>query len=139
MSSSSKNGEPKMKKEKNKSSIGIIFRYADWTDNTLMIMGTIGAIGDGMSTNCLLVYVSHLFNSLGYGKTQSNHANFMIEVEKVLLIQHFSFFLFYFILFHSSLSSFSLYTDFFFLLGNVTVQFILCVLGIGSNGGCIYG
>ncbi|KAM7509591.1 hypothetical protein LguiA_020044 [Lonicera macranthoides] len=85
MSSSSKNGEMEMNKEKNKSSIGIIFRYADWTDITLMIMGTLGAIGDGMSTNCLLVYVSHLFNSLGYGKTQNNHANFMLEVEKCSL------------------------------------------------------
>lgn len=67
-----------------KSSTALIFRYADWQDILLMLLGTLGAIGDGLSTNCLLVYVSHLFNSLGYyGKTQENHYNFMAEVEKV--------------------------------------------------------
>lgn len=69
---------------KERNSIAIIFRYADWVDVWLMFLGTIGAIGDGMSTNCLLVYVSHLFNTLGYGKTPQNHGNFMAEIEKVL-------------------------------------------------------
>nr|XP_033515322.1 putative ABC transporter B family member 8 isoform X2 [Nicotiana tomentosiformis] len=50
-----------------------------------MCLGTIGAIGDGLSTNCLLVYVSHLFNSLGYGKTQQNDEIFMEEIEKCSL------------------------------------------------------
>jgi ATP-binding cassette subfamily B (MDR/TAP) protein 1 len=76
----------KKKNSEIKNSIWLIFRYADHIDVVLMIMGTIGAIGDGMSTNCLLVYVSHLFNSLGYGKTQNNnHVNFMVEVEKCSL------------------------------------------------------
>lgn len=66
-----------------KSSIAIIFTYADWVDITLMLLGTIGAIGDGMSTNCLLVFASRLMNSLGYSKTQQNHGNFMDGVEKV--------------------------------------------------------
>lgn len=70
---------------KNKNSIGIIFRYADGKDILLMFLGTIGAIGDGISTNCLLVYVSQLFNSLGYGKTQQNDHNFMEQIEKVRL------------------------------------------------------
>ncbi|CBI28004.3 unnamed protein product, partial [Vitis vinifera] len=38
-----------------------------------------------MSTNCLLVFVSRLMNSLGYGNTQKNHGNFMDEVEKCSL------------------------------------------------------
>lgn len=67
------------------SSIVLIFRYADCVDILLMILGTIGAIGDGMSTNILLVFASRLMNSLGYGQTQPNHyhVNFMDEVEKV--------------------------------------------------------
>ena len=68
-----------------KNSIALIFRYADWQDLSLMFLGTVGAIGDGLSTNCLLLYVTHLFNSLGYGKTQLNHLNFMAVVEKVSL------------------------------------------------------
>ncbi|XP_057968888.1 putative ABC transporter B family member 8 isoform X2 [Malania oleifera] len=47
--------------------------------------GTIGAFADGMSTNFLLVFASRLMNSLGYGKTQKNHGNFMDDVEKCSL------------------------------------------------------
>jgi hypothetical protein len=70
-------------RRKDKFSIAIIFKYADWIDIMLMLLGTIGAIGDGLSTNCLLVFVSRLMNSLGYSKTQQNHGNFMDGVEKV--------------------------------------------------------
>ncbi|KAF6157228.1 hypothetical protein GIB67_041689 [Kingdonia uniflora] len=65
-----------------KSSIAVIFRYIDWIDILLMSFGTVGAIGDGMSTNWLLVFASRLMNSLGYGSTKQNHGNFMDEVEK---------------------------------------------------------
>ncbi|KAL2500924.1 ABC transporter B family member 15 [Forsythia ovata] len=68
-----------------RNSFSIIFRYADCLDILLMLMGTFGAIGDGMSTNCLLVYVSRLFNNLGYGNSQQNQGNFMNEVEKCSL------------------------------------------------------
>nr|XP_043627252.1 putative ABC transporter B family member 8 [Erigeron canadensis] len=72
-------------KEK-KRSITIIFRYSDWLDKVLIVLGTVGAIGDGMSTNVLLVYVSRLFNSLGYGRSvQTNPDNFMKEIEKCSL------------------------------------------------------
>ncbi|XP_042004562.1 putative ABC transporter B family member 8 isoform X2 [Salvia splendens] len=67
------------------SSLTIIFRYADWLDILLMLLGTFGAVGDGMSTNCLLVYVSRLFNSLGYGKSSQNNTNFLDEIEKCSL------------------------------------------------------
>lgn len=63
-------------------SIATIFRYADWTDILLMLLGTIGAIGDGMSTNVLLVFASQIMNSLGTGK-QDGHGSFMEEVERV--------------------------------------------------------
>lgn len=75
---------PTKSPEKEKKSITIIFRYADWFDKLLIFFGTIGAIGDGMSTNVLLVFVSRLFNSLGYGRgVQHNPENFMSEIEKV--------------------------------------------------------
>lgn len=86
----SKMGSPEMNelekggmRRKDKISAAIIFRYADWVDIMYMSLGTIGALGDGMSTNCLLVFASRLMNSLGYGKTQQNHGNIMAEVEKV--------------------------------------------------------
>lgn len=91
----------------------------------LMILGTVGAIGDGMSTNCLLVFASRLMNSLGYGKGQKNQGNFMTEVEKVSSQ-----------LSHHSCFSLSLYLTCTLLL---TVQFILCILGISSHGGGFYG
>ncbi|KAL5768743.1 hypothetical protein ACOSQ2_015526 [Xanthoceras sorbifolium] len=75
----------KMQRKKSKNNIAIIFRYADWTDVLLMVLGTVGAIGDGMSTNCLLVFASRIMNSLGYGQTQQNQVNFMDEVEKCSL------------------------------------------------------
>ncbi|KAI3913825.1 hypothetical protein MKW92_001387 [Papaver armeniacum] len=71
-------------KEESKS-LAVIFRYADWIDVLLMVLGTIGAVGDGMSTNWLLVFASRLMNSLGYGKTTQNNGNFMTEVEKASL------------------------------------------------------
>lgn len=66
------------------SSIGIILRYADWVDIVLMLMGALGAIGDGMSTNVLLLFASRIMNSLGYSNNKQNggHTS-MAEVEKV--------------------------------------------------------
>ncbi|GLU09935.1 hypothetical protein SLE2022_267700 [Rubroshorea leprosula] len=90
MGSPGKNGVEEEKtemqgKKEGSHNIGIIFRYADWVDVLLMVLGTIGAIGDGMSTNCLLVFASRLMNSLGNGQTQQNHGDFMTEVEKCSL------------------------------------------------------
>ncbi|EOY30662.1 ABC transporter-like [Theobroma cacao] len=69
-------------KEIRKHNVGIIFRYADWVDILLMVLGTFGAIGDGMSTNWLIVFAGRIMNSMGYGNTQQNNNNFMEEVEK---------------------------------------------------------
>ncbi|CAL0322156.1 unnamed protein product [Lupinus luteus] len=74
-------GEKKMRRKERASSISVIFRYADWTDVVLMLMGAFGAIGDGMSTNVLLLFASRIMNSLGYGK----NSNSMPEVEKCSL------------------------------------------------------
>ncbi|KAI7737534.1 hypothetical protein M8C21_017025 [Ambrosia artemisiifolia] len=69
-----------------KQSITIIFRYADWLDKVLILLGTIGAIGDGASTNVLLLFVSRLFNHLGYGRgVQQNPEHFMNEIGKCSL------------------------------------------------------
>lgn len=83
MGSCGEKNESERGKERKKMSI--IFRYADWIDIVLMVLGTLGCIGDGMSTNWLLVFASRLMNSLGYGKTQQNHGNFMQEVGKCSL------------------------------------------------------
>ncbi|BBH08351.1 ABC transporter family protein [Prunus dulcis] len=73
---------------KGRNSVVKIFRYADWVDVVLMVLGTVGAVGDGMSTNCLLVFVSRLMNNLGYGQSQQNNnhgIHWMHEVEKLRL------------------------------------------------------
>lgn len=66
---------------KSSCNIHVIFRFADWIDIVLMVLGTVGAIGDGMSTNVALVFASKIMNSLGYG--QNNHHTFKDEVQKV--------------------------------------------------------
>lgn len=63
-----------------------VFLFADRVDVVLMVMGTVGAVGDGCSINCLLLFASGVMNSLGYGKAHStglDHADFMKDVEKV--------------------------------------------------------
>jgi len=73
-------------RRKGRASIAIILRYADWIDVVLMLMGALGAIGDGMSTNILLLFASRIMNSLGYSNNnqqQSSTKTYMAEVEKV--------------------------------------------------------
>lgn len=60
-----------------------MFRFADGFDVVLMLLGTIGSIGDGCAVNCLLLFASNVMNSLGYGKDRQGHVDFMHEVEKV--------------------------------------------------------
>lgn len=148
MNESENKGEMTMRREKNKNNIGIIFRFADRTDILLMVLGTVGAIGDGMSTNCLLVFASRIMNSLGFGQTQSqqnHHENFLDEVEKVsqrLLSSQqntlsFSF-LFLFQIFLRLTVSLTQYM-FPFFQSSLTVQLVFCVLGISSDGGGFLG
>lgn len=70
-------------RRKGRASIAIILRYADWIDVVLMLMGALGAIGDGMSTNILLLFASRIMNSLGYSNNQQSTKTYMAEVEKV--------------------------------------------------------
>ncbi|CAL5186419.1 unnamed protein product [Lathyrus oleraceus] len=79
--SSEKEGE--VRKSKEGGSISIILRYSDWIDVILMLMGALGAIGDGMSTNVLLLFASRIMNSLGYNN--NSDTNSMNEVEKCSL------------------------------------------------------
>jgi hypothetical protein len=60
-----------------------MFMFADPVDVILMILGTIGAIGDGCSTNCLLIFASEVMNFLGNANATGNNAHFMKEIEKV--------------------------------------------------------
>ena len=69
-------------------SIRGMFRFADRVDVVLMALGTLGAIGDGCSTNLLLIFASDVMNALGYGRGGGGGAfaatvDFMHEVEKV--------------------------------------------------------
>ncbi|XP_066341072.1 putative ABC transporter B family member 8 [Miscanthus floridulus] len=72
-------------------SIHGMFRFADRVDVLLMALGTLGAIGDGCSTNLLLIFASDVMNALGYGGTQAaatggaKSAQFMHQVEKSCL------------------------------------------------------
>ena len=69
-------------------SIRGMFQFADRVDVLLMALGTLGAIGDGCSTNLLLIFASDVMNALGYGGARASgggakSAQFMHEVEKV--------------------------------------------------------
>ncbi|KAJ3695069.1 hypothetical protein LUZ60_000446 [Juncus effusus] len=62
-----------------------MFMFADRTDIILMILGTIGAIGDGCATNCLTIFLSDVMNSLGNANLSHNRTNLMREIEKSCL------------------------------------------------------
>ncbi|KAL3532526.1 hypothetical protein ACH5RR_006047 [Cinchona calisaya] len=85
MNSSSGKTEKGESARNGKNSLPLILRYADWQDILLMVVGTLGAIGDGVSTNCLLLYLSRVFNNFGSRNTHQNNPNFMVEIEKCSL------------------------------------------------------
>jgi ATP-binding cassette subfamily B (MDR/TAP) protein 1 len=68
-------------------SIRGLFKFADRVDVLLMVLGTLGAIGDGCSTNLLLIFASDVMNSLGRGHAQqqgrAGSVDFMHDIEKV--------------------------------------------------------
>jgi len=59
-----------------------LFKYADKVDIVLMILGTLGALGDGMATPTLLIATSGLVNTLGNGSTATHPQHFMDEIQK---------------------------------------------------------
>ncbi|XP_068644000.1 putative ABC transporter B family member 8 isoform X2 [Aristolochia californica] len=77
--------EKEQKAMKRKASAAAIFIYSDWIDIVLMVLGTVGAIGDGMSINVMFVTSSRIINRLGFGKSKLGHGSFMGEVEKCTL------------------------------------------------------
>lgn len=84
MEAEKKRGEDRETGNRCEGSLRGVFRFADHVDVLLMFLGTIGAVGDGCSTNFLLLFASNLMNSLGYGKAhQDEHLYFMHEIEKV--------------------------------------------------------
>nr|CAD1829844.1 unnamed protein product [Ananas comosus var. bracteatus] len=86
MEAEKKRGEDRETGNRCEGSLRGVFRFADRVDVLLMFLGTIGAVGDGCSTNCLLLFASNLMNSLGYGKAhQDEHLYFMHEIEKMSL------------------------------------------------------
>ncbi|OAY77497.1 putative multidrug resistance protein [Ananas comosus] len=44
-----------------------VFMHADAVDNVLMLLGFVGAVGDGLSTPVMLLITSKIFNDLGSG------------------------------------------------------------------------
>jgi ATP-binding cassette subfamily B (MDR/TAP) protein 1 len=50
-----------------------------------MVLGSVGAIGDGMSTNVSLVFVSRIMNTLGYSQHNPSSTNFKEEIQKCSL------------------------------------------------------
>uniref|UniRef100_A0A0D9VD67 ABC transmembrane type-1 domain-containing protein n=1 Tax=Leersia perrieri TaxID=77586 RepID=A0A0D9VD67_9ORYZ len=49
------------------SSFMTVFMHADATDVLLMVLGLVGAMGDGVSTPVMLLVTSRIFNDLGSG------------------------------------------------------------------------
>ncbi|CAN6246848.1 unnamed protein product [Urochloa humidicola] len=50
-----------------RSSFASVFMHADAVDVALMLLGMVGAIGDGMSTPLMLAITSHVYNEAGSG------------------------------------------------------------------------
>ncbi|ONK69766.1 uncharacterized protein A4U43_C05F26490 [Asparagus officinalis] len=81
-------GRMSSSKVEKEGSVKGLFRFADWYDILLMILGTVGAVGDGCSTNFLLLSASGVMNSLGHGlqvQHQQDNGVFMPEVAKYCL------------------------------------------------------
>jgi ATP-binding cassette subfamily B (MDR/TAP) protein 1 len=48
-------------------SFASVFMHADAADAALMVLGLVGAMGDGLSTPVMLFITSRIFNDLGSG------------------------------------------------------------------------
>lgn len=59
-----------------------LFKYADALDVLLMMVGTLGAIANGMTLPAMLIIQSHLINT--FGSLQSNPASISASISKVL-------------------------------------------------------
>ncbi|KAL0539038.1 hypothetical protein IC582_023212 [Cucumis melo] len=52
-----------------------VFRYADWVDMLLMVLGCLGSIGDGLTTPLTMLVLSGMINhySVSDSNSFSNH------------------------------------------------------------------
>ena len=68
------------------SSLVSVFMHADAADVALMVLGLVGAIGDGISTPAMLLITSRIFNDLGSGPDLLQEFNSKIDEVR---LQHF--------------------------------------------------
>lgn len=76
-------GDEKKKKKKINGSIWSIFMHADGHDWFLMVLGTIGAIGEGLSTPLVLYLSCRMMNNIGTSSSMSPNT-FIHNINKVL-------------------------------------------------------
>ncbi|KAK7395499.1 hypothetical protein VNO78_16058 [Psophocarpus tetragonolobus] len=67
------NQEKNQNKKNGSVGFGSIFMHADSIDWFLMILGTIGSVGEGMSTPLVLLISSRMMNSIGGSSNMSGH------------------------------------------------------------------
>ncbi|CAN6271746.1 unnamed protein product [Urochloa humidicola] len=59
-----------------------VFMHADAADVALMVLGLLGAMGDGMSTPAMLLIATRIFNDIGIGPDLiQNFSSKMNEVD----------------------------------------------------------
>lgn len=59
-----------------------LFRYADWLDIFLIVVGTTGAVANGLALPIMLIIQSRLINS--FGTMQNDGPELYAETTKVL-------------------------------------------------------
>jgi len=76
------NGEKDKTKEKQETvPFHKLFTFADSTDILLMVVGTIGAVGNGLSLPLMTVFLGQMIHS--FGSNQSNTEDVVDQVTKV--------------------------------------------------------
>jgi hypothetical protein len=70
-------------------SLASVFMHADVADVVLMVLGLVGAMGDGMSTPVMLFITSRIFNDLGSGPGLLQEFSSKInEVDRIHSVSH---------------------------------------------------
>lgn len=62
-----------------------IFRYADRSDKLLMLLGTLGSMGDGLQIPLMMYVLSDVINAYGVVSKDLNTQISMASVNKVLI------------------------------------------------------
>lgn len=91
--SSSKNEEQQKSKPEDKVSFYKLFAFADGFDILLMILGTIGAVGNGLGLPLMTVLFGQMINSFGNNQNNKDVVEVVSKVKKYII--------FYFILYSS--------------------------------------